>query len=129
MYTAKDKRQFASKPMGEAWDKHIEGNPGAAMKGKEGEGEGGEDDAVMQEHGPAHTTHIKAEGQEGKGPFTVQSQHKDGHMHKSEGHADKKAAHDHSMKMMGGDEPAEKMEHEGPEDTSGDAGDGASGMS
>lgn len=105
-----DGRNFAHKGMASSWEGHIKSNPGAAMKPQMGgEQEHGEDEGVVEQHGPAHTTHIM-ESKEKPGSYDVHSHHKDGHMHKSKGH-DVHSAHEHSKKMHGADgEPG--AEHE-----------------
>jgi hypothetical protein len=107
-----DGREFAHKGMGSSWQGHIDRNPGAAMKPQGGEQEGGENESVVAEHGPAHTTHIMEDKQQ-PGSYQVHSHHRDGHMHKSK-HGSVHEAHEHSLKMHGAGEedhqPGEQAE-------------------
>lgn len=106
-----DGRNFAHKGMASSWEGHIKSNPGATMKPQMGEQDGGENDNVVAEHGPAHTTHIMEDKQQ-PGSYQVHSHHRDGHMHKSK-HGSVHEAHEHSMKMHGGGDEHEGQEQEG----------------
>ena len=100
-----DGRNFAHEGMGKSWQGHIDRNPGAALKpsgvGGKTDTHDSESENVVAEHGPAHTSHIMKD--EKSGSYSVHSHHEDGHVHKSHSHATAGDAHEHSLKMHGGD--------------------------
>jgi len=112
-----DGRNFAHKGMASSWENHIKANPAAAMKkpGMEDKDGAHDDEQVVSEHGPAHTTHIQKD--KAKGTYSVHSHHEDGHKHSSHGH-DLAGAHEHSKMMHGGEEEGHQ-----PDTMGGDQGD------
>ena len=63
---------------------------------------------VVEEHGPAHTSHIEKADDDS---YSMKSEHEDGHKHESHGHT-LEEAHKHSMMAHGGEdmEPEEEAE-------------------
>ena len=101
MFKASDGKVFDHEGMGKSYESTLK--PTASKPAAEAG-----DESVVAEHGPAQQTQIVKEPDES---HTVHSTHEDGHKHKSKGH-DVKSAHEHSMKMMGGEQPEEETSEE-----------------
>jgi hypothetical protein len=104
-FKARDGKEFQHNGMGKSYDNMLGDK---AAKGGDSAGQDkSQDESVVAEHGPAHTTVIAKDKMSDK--HSVTSHHEDGHKHVSKGH-DVHSAHEHSKAMFGETDPTQPGE-------------------